>query len=69
MINKHKRCNMHALEAKIVREAQDHPTDWIIVPDRSTLFRLVQIAGFSRKVEGTDCTLEELRELGYGLMP
>lgn len=54
--------------AKAAREARERPTDWVIMTERG-MYELVQISGFEERVKGTLCTLPELRELGYGMMP
>jgi hypothetical protein len=65
---------MQYLEAKLKREQKAYPTDWIIIPQPRSYNGQVDLIKIGtrpdvRLVEGTDCTIEELRELDYGMMP
>jgi hypothetical protein len=57
---------------KFEREAKRHPTDWVVVPESllSPWCKLAYVGPPERaEVVDTGTTIEELRELGYGLMP
>lgn len=49
--------------AKFAREAQDHPTDWVIMPRAHGTAELVHLA------RNDDLDIETLRATAYGLYP